>query len=645
LPTIDESMKTLIVCDVQPDVVQKLDQPRQFVDLIHTCIAAARQKQQQRPEPIQIVHTLLYFPDRSGGEEGQEELGRYAEISPTHPRLGILRKLGASNPNLTWFASTDLCVKPLDHELILTRSTFLPHANDTALLQGLRRSIIDTTGDTAEVTVIGYGPTVQALCSLLGDVLAVPNVQILRECVRDETTARCEAFLNHGLLFHEQVVSLVDYLESLDLLHERIDTPSTQRTAPSSGTPVKYVVDCGRGGHLSLFLPYLLKEHGYCLWPKQPWYKESSVTTSNKQYYCPLGRSLVELCDEPQFGYGTKFFLAGRQHLDEKNLLYDLVPELLPPTFGTVEAAQRYAQQHHQQQPDDANLVWFLKKVNQNGGRAITITNELPRQPLARDDQLQVHIPRPLLYHENHECQGQFKCHVKTYLYLACNNGLTLSAVTDPNVATASPSTTTAAANDVKWILYLYDCFYLATANSPWSTRDLSDDAQITTIRTHRLYADHPWRVRWNLTDRIRAHLTTVVQRAVVQGTLQSHHATVAASAQAATATVPPPDASSSCSAAALQFEVFSADWMLDEDGKIYLIEINGTPVLFDAEMPQDLSTKGLRLYDRLYRADPHGAVVNDHDLLREAIGLALTARLPATSLWKHVTTIVPPVS
>jgi hypothetical protein len=251
-------MKTLIVCDVQPDVVQKLDQPRQFVDLIHTCIAAARQKQQQRPEPIQIVHTLLYFPDRSGEEV--EELGRYAQISPTHPRLGILRKLGATNPNLKWFVSTDLCVKPLDHELILTRSTFLPHANDAALLQGLRRYIIDTTGDAAEVTVIGYGPTVQALCSLLGDVLAVSNVQILRECVRDEKPARCEAFLNHGLLFNEQVVSLVDYLESLDLLHERIDTPSTQqRTAPSSGTPVKYVVDCGRGGHLSLFLPTCLR--------------------------------------------------------------------------------------------------------------------------------------------------------------------------------------------------------------------------------------------------------------------------------------------------------------------------------------------------------------------------------------------------
>jgi hypothetical protein len=645
-------MKTLIVCDVQPDVVQKLDQPRQFVDLIHTCLAAARQQQQQRPEPIQIVHTLLYFPDRSGGEEEGEELGRYAQISPTHPRLGILRKLGATNPNLKWFASTDLSVKPLDHELILTRTTFLPHANDAALLQGLRRSIVDTTGDdAAEVTVIGYGPTVQALCNLLGDVLAVSNVQILRECVRDETPERCEAFLHHGLLFHEQVVSLVDYLESLDLLHERIDTPPTQLTAPPSGAPVKYLVDCGRGGHLSLFLPYLLEDHGYCLWPTQPWYKESSMTTSNKQYYCPLGRRIVELCDEPQFGYGTKFFLAGRQHLDEKNLLYDLVPELLPPTFRTVEAAQRYAeqQQQQQQQPDDTNLVWFLKKVNQNGGRAITITNELPRQPLASDDQLQVHIPRPLLFHENHERQGQFKCHVKTYLYLACNNRMTLSAVTDSNVAPAPPSITTAAPIDVEWVLYLHDCFYLATANAPWSTRDLSDDAQITTMRTHRLYADHPWRVRWNLTDRIRTHLTTVVQRAVAQCKLQSHHATVAASAKAATTyAIPSPDASFSRSAgaaAALQFEVFSADWMLDEDGKIYLIEVNGVPVLFDAGMPQDLSTKGLRLYDRLYRADPHGAVVNDHDLLREAIGLALTARLPATSLWKHVTTIVPPVS
>ena len=51
------------------------------------------------------------------------------------------------------------------------------------------------------------------MCHLLGDVVGTPNVRILEECVRDENTKRCQAFLDYGLLFREEVVSLVEYLE------------------------------------------------------------------------------------------------------------------------------------------------------------------------------------------------------------------------------------------------------------------------------------------------------------------------------------------------------------------------------------------------------------------------------------------------
>jgi len=583
-------MKTLIVCDVQPDVVQKLAQPRQFVDLVHTALAAAR----QRPESVHIVFTMLQF----------QEPG-YSQIPPSHPRLGILRKLASKNPHLKWFTSQELSLLP-QCEKIMRRSTYLPQANDTELLEHLR-TCAQNNQETHEFTLVGYGPTVQALCNLLGDVLAIPNVQIVKECIRDEKQERCRAFLENGLLFKEEVVSLADYLESLDLLHERIETPKEQLSSSSPLPAVRYVCDCGRGGHLSLFLPYLLRDHGYCLWPRQPWYKELSLT-SNKEYYCPLGRRIVDLCDEPQFGSGTRFFLAGRQHLDEKDLLHSLVPEMMPPTFATVEEARVYAAK---QQDASQKLVWFLKKVNQNGGRAITITNEVPAGPLESDDQLQVHIPRPLLYHENHERQGKFKCHVKTYQYLACNR----SSITEGSVV---------------WQLYMHDLFYLATAYAPWCPSDLSDDAQITTMRTHRLYPDNEWRVKWNLTDRVRANMTTVIQRAVAQGKLQEQHSTA-------------PPQSTIDTASAMQFEVNSADWMLDEDGRIYLIEINGIPVLYDAGESQELCTKGLKLYDRLYNENPESAVVNDHDLLQEAIGLALTGKLPKSSLWTHIISIPSP--
>mmetsp|Transcript_5028 Transcript_5028/g.10634 ORF Transcript_5028/g.10634 Transcript_5028/m.10634 type:complete len:155 (-) Transcript_5028:125-589(-) len=144
-------------------------------------------------------------------------------------------------------------------------------------------------------------------------------------------------------------------------------------------------------------------------------------------------------------------------------------------------------------------------------------------------------------------------------------------------------------------------------------------------MRTHRLYADHPWRRQWNLTEACQSAMKIVIQRAVEQGKLQPRQETqVSANSKMTTQ----------------QFEINSADWMLDEDGRVYLIEINGIPVLYDPEMSQELCTKGLNLYDRLYKENPETAVVNDHDLLKESLGLALKGKLPRNSLWKHVATI-----
>ena len=640
-------MKTLIVCDLQPEVVQKLPHPRQFVDLVSIAVQAARPSASNKnnhhdPRSMNIIYTMLKF-DEPG----------YTQIPPSHPRLGILRRLYEKNPNLKWFTSSDLSVSVSpkeeekandDHrqETVVTRSTFLPHANDTKLLEILRSCCCATQTTAAPqnhdgVTVIGYGPTVQAVCHLLGDVLAVPNVQILRECVRDEKEDRCRAFLDHGLLFQEQAVSLVDFLEAQDRLHERIcindDNTTTSRQPTTIPPDVKYVSDCGRGGHISLFMPYLLRDHGYTPWPTQPWYKELTLASNSKEYNCPLGKRMVHLCDEPQFSQGTKFFLAGRQFLDEKNLLHDLVPELMPPTFESIEVAQEYAATILTND-ETTKLVWFLKKVNQNGGRAVIVTNELPTEPLQEDEQLQVHIPRPLLYHEHRPQQPpqqqevrKYKCHVKTYQFISCTT------------AGNGASTT--------WQLYMHDLFYLSTASKTWSPDDISDDAQITTMRTHRLYPDNAWRLKWNLTEMCRTNMQTVMQRAVGQGKLQQHsHPSAQDESIMQQSTHRGNDNNPG---AALQFEINSADWMLDEDGRMYLIECNGIPVLYDplagdvAGKPQDLVTKGLKLYDRLYKEDPETAVVNDHDLLKEAIGLALTGKLPKKSLWQHVASIPSP--
>uniref|UniRef100_A0A7S3L5X7 Tubulin--tyrosine ligase-like protein 9 n=1 Tax=Amphora coffeiformis TaxID=265554 RepID=A0A7S3L5X7_9STRA len=342
---------------------------------------------------------------------------------------------------------------------------------------------------------------------------------------------------------------------------------------------------------MMLYIHYLKKDYGYIEWPTQPWYQEQKSLVETKQYYCPLGRRVVDLCDEPQFGQHPRFFFMGRQYLDEKDQLYRLVPELMPLTFASIAEAQQY-------QEENGPTLWFVKKVNQNGGRAVQVQHHLPNV-LEKDDQLQAHIPRPLLWDTK-------KCHVKTYQWIG-------------SVKTAEGC--------LEWRIYQHDLYYLAIADEPWSLQDTSDQVQITTMRRQRLYRHHPWRLQWNLTQLCQEYFQTVMKRAIEGGKLQ-------------VPSVVQGETTDSHGYQTLQFEIHSADWMLDEDGRMYLIECNGIPVLYDPGQTQPLLTRGLNLYDGLYHDDPETAVVNDHDLIQEAVQLAIKGTLPEDSLWKRLLTM-----
>lgn len=164
------SKKTLIVCDVQPDVVLKVEFPkcRLWVDLVNLAVHAARES--NASIPVQVLFTQLHFDP--------EDL---QQIPATHPRLGVLKKLAASNRPVPWFTSNELCVPnapppgrktETETETLVQRRSFLPHSSDTELMDALQRDDIGTH----EFTIVGYGPTVQALCHVLGDVLAAPKI-------------------------------------------------------------------------------------------------------------------------------------------------------------------------------------------------------------------------------------------------------------------------------------------------------------------------------------------------------------------------------------------------------------------------------------------------------------------------------------
>jgi hypothetical protein len=142
-------------------------------------------------------------------------------------------------------------------------------------------------------------------------------------------------------------------------------------------------------------------------------------------------------------------------------------------------------------------------------------------------------------------------------------------------------------------------------------------------VSRSKVYRDHLWRVLWNLTDLCHRNIQLVVRRAVEQGKLQVE-AKLDRCEKKTT----------------LQFEIHSADWMLDEDGRMYLIECNGIPVLYDPGQNQPLLTRGLQLYDRLYKENPDAAVVNDHELMKDAVHLAIQGSPPKDSLWTHVCSI-----
>jgi hypothetical protein len=94
------------------------------------------------------------------------------------------------------------------------------------------------------------------------------------------------------------------------------------------------------------------------------------------------------------------------------------------------------------------------------------------------------------------------------------------------------------------------------------------------------------------------------------------------------------------------QFEIFSADFMVDTSGQIYLIECNFTPVLYDPEYvehqinvegkPEEelLTTKGLKAYHHLYKTNPERLQINDHAMIRDAMRIVFDGQDSSDTKW-----------
>ena len=154
-----------------------------------------------------------------------------------------------------------------------------------------------------DATVIGAkaSQTVQATVQHIAEYRPSIDLSVVREAVGDDTQERCDAMLEYLLPLYARVASLEEYVAATCGLERYSREYSKMQQQQMASKHVKYYVDCERGGHYSLFLHHLIhhgeekKSANSSCWhkhPRQKWYED--VMLSGKQYYCPLGKRLVD---------------------------------------------------------------------------------------------------------------------------------------------------------------------------------------------------------------------------------------------------------------------------------------------------------------------------------------------------------------
>jgi len=582
----------------------------------------------------------------------------YADVDPNHKLYGSLRRLhdklqktsaaaaAAASPTFflessagTQFAVDDPYRRDKgdrgdnsdgnSNSIVIWRNTHLPPQQQ--LIEALRER------NVASATVVGMktGHVVQATCQMLCD--ACIRVRVVEECVRDDDLARHDAVVQHLLpLYADVVPSIAEWMidnnnnnadsEKLMTLEE-YDESVREEAGEGTEAHGRRFADCGRGGHFALWAPHLSKNPKYKFrpYPVQPWYSTAENSLSplaacsvNKSYQCPLGKRVVEFCDEPQFSRLASMYVKGRECLDEKEKLAQLVPDIMPTTYlienGTLWMT--YAGEDSVDGTTKNQLIpvtdfdnnkgcscWFLKECDKNGGKAVQVVSSLGECLEAADPKkryvVQAHVAKPRLTTtlETNGGSGR-KCHVKLYSLLYCNRHGT-------------------------WFLYTYPEAFLCTSPNPWSESDTTAETQITTQRHERLYARQPSALLepWSDRDyyaRCQRRVDEAVRAAVSRNKLRLRYSGGGGGTDGGD--IQP------------QFEVFSTDVLFDGDDTAWLIECNFGPVLFDPVYSprQALTTPGLREYYRLWqqRGQQNGGsaaavvVVNDHQMIADTIEL-----------------------
>ncbi|KAG7342804.1 tubulin-tyrosine ligase family protein [Nitzschia inconspicua] len=565
-------IKLLVVCDLQTVALNSLPKTSRLalLDFIRMVLLIARAN---TPSYHVIWNGLAFSSD-------------YIEISESHKVFGALKRMnrmtsGASRFFVKVEDATNFALLPDANDSILWRSSLMPPNKEEWKSISRKNNSADDSNGIYEVTVVGIRTsqsilsTVQSLCDLGW------KVTVIEECILDDNEERHKAAVTHLLPIYADVVRLAEWME----MNGTNDSNAELINTVKLDSNIRYLCDCGRGGHSFLYQQHLLMFHeGWAKYPLQPWYSD---TFNGKSYTCPLGKRIIDFCDEPQFSEYC-MYIKGREWLDEKDKLWELVPEIMPRTY-VIDKGSISGEINENGLSETANGPFFLKECMKNGGKAVqvygTLTNALDMAKKSNSTfVVQEHLASPMLTALNQ------KCHIKSYFLLVEDAGT--------------------------WELRMYPEAFLSVSPNTWTTTDLSTETQITVKRTRRLYKNQDcdlWPGWPSSYSTVRDLVVQTVERAVTKAKLGTRGQSTR------------------------QFEIFSADVMVDTSGRGWLIECNFGCVLFDPKIGQPLTTIGLQTYQKMFESQGDTCEVNDHAMIAETVKLVFDQS--RTSKWELVGT------
>lgn len=284
-----------------------------------------------------------------------------------------------------------------------------------------------------------------------------------------------------------------------------------------------YCTNCKVGGYGQRFCELLLKRPEWRVYPSQLWFSDGG-----SNFYCPLGKRLVDFTDETHFSR-TSMYIKGRGVLEDKSSLSTVAPDFLPETYiieGNLWRGNRAPP------PDSqcSDLPWFVKQAGKHRGTAVEVCRKASEcLSLCKPGivyVVQQHVENAVLTDDG--C----KCHIQVYiLLLGVENGMT-------------------------WKVFTYQDGYLAVSPNSWTSEDISKDTQVTVHRTQRASSWRHWPEAYPL---CKAAAVEVLRRVTEPGQLEGR----------------PPKR---------QFELISADFILDLQSNVRLLGFNTSPLLRTTE-------------------------------------------------------------